>query len=91
MDGQDKNFIIFKNFSLKLILIIFAGSLVSLCVYLTIGYIGWPVTTKWFFSAFIWIFIIMTGVFHIIEKMQMEKTSKYFFYNRSNPSQKYDK
>jgi hypothetical protein len=76
MDDQDKNFILFKNFSFKLILIIFVGSLLSLGVYLAIDYIGWPDTVKWFFSAFLWIFMILTGVFHIIEKMQMQNPSK---------------
>jgi hypothetical protein len=75
MEKQDENYILFKKTSFKLSLVIIFGSLISLSAFMIIQHIGWPDTVKWFFTAFIWIFSALTGTFHIIERMQMERST----------------
>lgn len=76
MEKQDESFIVFKKISLKLSFVMIFSTLLSIGVFQAIQYVGWPDTVKWFFSAFIWIFALLTGSFHVIEKIRIDRTMR---------------
>jgi cytochrome c biogenesis factor len=66
MENQDNGNLLLKKVSLKLALLMVISSVLGLMVFQVMHLIGWPETVKWFFGAFIWIFIFLIGFFNIL-------------------------
>lgn len=66
METAGKSFTLLKMAILKMTIVIIFCSLLSMGVFHVMYYFGWPETVIWFFGTFIWIFVLLTGFFNII-------------------------
>jgi hypothetical protein len=65
MENSGHRLHILKKTPVKISLIIAVSSILFLGIFQLISLIGWPETVRWFFGTFVFIFVLLTGLFNI--------------------------
>jgi hypothetical protein len=66
MENSGHRLHLLKKTPVKIALTVIVSSLLFLGIFQLISLIGWPETVRWFFGTFVFIFVLLTGLFNIL-------------------------